>query len=168
MAFKSLPFTEIGEQLLFLSKYTASKVFLHQLPSGKPTINPGGQRHLHKDKMAFKLFHFPEIGKQLLFLSKSTASKDSLVQLSDLLKGVVRALLSGGSLQMMFHTLTTPSTFDFGKEQPRHGEDRRGGLEMQPEYTSHAHRICISRALPESKFVSSAEGGFASFVVQHN
>ncbi|PNT55323.1 hypothetical protein POPTR_001G186400v4 [Populus trichocarpa] len=54
------------------------------------------------------------------------------------------------------------------KEQPRHGEDRRGGLEMQPENASHAHRICTCRALLESNFVSSAEDGVASFVVQHN
>ncbi|KAJ6427521.1 hypothetical protein OIU84_023004 [Salix udensis] len=54
------------------------------------------------------------------------------------------------------------------KEQPRHGEDQSVGLEMQPETTSHAHRICICRALLERNFVSSAEDGGRSFVVQHN
>ncbi|KAG5229164.1 Heat shock protein [Salix suchowensis] len=54
------------------------------------------------------------------------------------------------------------------KEHPRHGEDQSVGLEMQPETTRHAHQICICRALLERNFVSSAEDGTRSFVVQHN
>ncbi|GAV77565.1 hypothetical protein CFOL_v3_21036 [Cephalotus follicularis] len=44
------------------------------------------------------------------------------------------------------------------------------GLEMQPAAspaTGYAHRICLRRALPESKFLSLAGEGHASFVAQH-